>query len=192
MRHTRLWLSGGAVVLSAVLAFFLRDVIYALIITPLAYLWWLFRSVYSLIPQLVLWISLLVGLTMLIMINFAPEGRRTPRPEEKRKKNQGQVEALAVWFARSNRGNYFKWQIANRLGLIARGFWGTPTGSRPLHFDDPEVDRYLEAGLNSSFVDYPPPKNRFQKAAPTPLDLDPLVVVDYLEKQTETARVRHP
>jgi hypothetical protein len=53
------------------------------------------------------------------------------------------------------------------------------------------VERYLEAGLNTSFVDYPSPK-RFQHSAPTPLDLDPQEAIAYLESQMELSRGRHP
>jgi hypothetical protein len=192
MTRSRWLLVACATALSGILAFFLRDVVYAVLIVPAAYLFWVAGLIYSLIPQLYLWILSLIGLAMLVVYNFAPEGGGTRRKEQRRKRGQGQVEALAIWLARTNKGNYFKWQIANRLGLIARGLRVTSEWRSRSLSNNADTEKYLEAGLNTSFIDYPRPTNRFQRPAPTPLDLDPEKVVEYLELQMEMMRGRHP
>ncbi len=201
MTRFRYLLIAGALVASAALAFFLRDVIYGTVIVPLAYLFWLARSYYSAVPQLLLWTLLLVILFVTSAPNFVPELRSQARREGRRRRLQGQIEILAAWMIRARRGTYFKWQIANRLGRIERGFRGMSerrggrarpaaahegAGSR-----DEAVERYLQAGLNTSFADYPRP-GRFQHPVPTPLDLDPQEAIAYLESQMEQSRGRHP
>ncbi len=181
----------GALIVETIIAFLLRDVVYRAIIVPLAYLFWVLRFYYSFIPQLFLWVLLLIALLVLMIWGLVPETRIARRNEEKRRLTHGQVETLAVWMTKAKYGNYFKWQIARRLGRIARGSREmSGQGSRLASAND-AVEKYLDAGLNSSFADYPRPKYPFQRPAPTPLDLDPKKAVEYLESQTELNRGRH-
>jgi hypothetical protein len=91
--------------------------------------------------------------------------------------------------AKARRGNYFKWQVANRLGRIVRRLGDFSGGSVPASPDD-TVEKYLDAGLNYSFVDFPTPRHRLIPAPKTPLDADPQRVVDYLESLMEESSGR--
>lgn len=184
------WLSlTGILVISLVLAFFLRDVVYDALIVPLAYLFYLGKYYYTAIPQLFLWVLLLLLLFVFVAWNFIPEARPSPRKEQIRKPAEGQVAALTLWIYKARKGNYFKWQLANRLGRISRrinelsGQRANPGGEA--------VENYLDAGLNHSFVDFPTSRNRFQPPTATALDLDPKDAVDYLESQMELRSDRH-
>ena len=192
MNRRRLLLMIAMLVAVAVIAFFMRDVIYETIVLPLAYLWWLFKFYYFLLPQLLLWILLLVGLFVIILSNFVPTSRTGRRGESKRRITRGQVEEMARLLARAHKGNYFKWQIANRLGRIARGFREMSDGQSRIDVRNEAVEKYLEAGVITSFVDYPRPANPFQHPAPTILDSNPKDAVDYLESQLESEHGRHP
>ena len=67
----------------------------------------------------------------------------------------GEVETLAGWIARARRGNYFKWQLANRLGRVAQRLEelsGGPAGDLAV---PNAVQAYLSAGIGRSFVDFP-------------------------------------
>jgi hypothetical protein len=194
MIRPRWILLGGALTASAVLTFFLRDVMYQTVVLPLSYLFWVAWVYYSAIPQLFLWIAFLIILLITVISGFVPDGGGNGRTEQKRRSGPGRVETLAIWVRKGRQGNYFKWQIANRLGRLAvelaemsgryaRTQFGEENGA---------VQRYLDAGLNSSFVDYPTPPNRFRRPAPTPLDLNPKEAVDYLESQMEMSRGRRP
>lgn len=183
----RVWLVAGAAIFLLAAAYFLRDAIYQTVIVPLAYLFWMARFYYSVVPQIILWGLLLVILFMIIFSNLIPEFPFTPKPEKKHKPENGQVETLARWIIKSEKGTYFKWQIANRLGRIGLGLRETSERRGRFPSANEAVEKYLEAGVNTSFVDYP---NR--KSAPTPLDVDPKIVVDYLETQLEMSRGRHP
>ncbi|MCL4530696.1 MAG: hypothetical protein M1282_14960 [Chloroflexi bacterium] len=190
--YRRRWLPlAGMVLFLAVLAFFLRDVIYQTIVVPLAYLWWVFQFYYSLVPQLVLWILLLVGVLVIALSNFVPVMRPGRRNESNRRLAHGQVETLARLLSRVGKGNYYKWQVANRLGAIASRLSEMSDGPRRLGVRDEAVEKYLDAGVTTSFVDYPHPSNPFQRSAPTILDLDPSEAVDYLESQWEKNRGSH-
>jgi energy-coupling factor transporter transmembrane protein EcfT len=192
MIRRRWLLLAGILVLSMVVAYFLRDVVYGTIILPLAYLWWLVKYYYSAIPQLFIWAVLLIVIFLTVVWNFLPEARSNQHTQPKRLAAEGQVEALAVWIRRSHKSNYFKWQVANRLGRIARRlaeFSGQPAG---FYSGNKALDQYLDAGINYSFVDFPGPKDRFHRPPPTPLDLDPRETVDHLESQMELRRARHP
>lgn len=179
-------------IFSSILAFLLRDVIYGAVIVPLAYVIWLVGYYYSLLPQLLLWITLLVILLIAGVFEFLPAGRFLHRLESKQKQIQGPVERLAMWFMRSKRGIYFKWQIANRLGRLANQVSDLSDEIGEFDFRDEAVKRYLKAGLTTSFVDYPRPKWPFERPVPTALDLDPKAAVDYLESQVEIKHGRNP
>ncbi len=167
------------------LAFFLRDVVYQMVVVPLAYVIWIVQFYYSSIPQWVLWTVLLTLLFLAVLWSLIPEVTPAVRHEPAHKAPEGQVEALAVWIRKSRAGNYFKWQLANRLARIARGLDESAGLGGRFPSAEVTVERYLDAGLNYSFVDFPSPRNRFQSAPKTPLDADPNQVADYLESQME-------
>jgi hypothetical protein len=178
---------GGA---SLLLAFLLRDVVYQLVIVPLAYLLWLLQLYYALIPQWVLWSLLLVLLFLVVLWNLLPESRPSARTKSRHGQLKGGVEELALWIRKARRGNYFKWQLANRLGKIARRLndMSGPRGRQPSSSE--AVEKYLDAGLNHSFVDFLGPRSPFERPPRTPLDIDPKGVADYLESQMENTSDR--
>lgn len=167
------------------LAFFLRDAVYQLVVVPIAYAIWIVQFYYSSIPQWVLWTVLLSLLFLAVLWSLIPEVGPARRRDMLHAPPEGQVEALAVWIRKSRSGNYFKWQLANRLARIARGLDESAGLGGRFPSANEAVGRYLDAGLNYSFVDFPGPRNRFQPAPKTPLDADPNQVADYLESQME-------
>ncbi|HTP00490.1 MAG TPA: hypothetical protein VMJ64_03890 [Anaerolineales bacterium] len=178
------------VVGSLLLAYLLRDLIFQLIVVPLAYLLWLLQIYYSLIPQWLLWTFLVVGLLLVVLWNLLPEITPSRPRDTKRPQPKGEVEALAAWISNSRRGNYFKWQLANRFGRIARGLDAAsgPVG-RQLSSEE-AVEKYLDAGMNYSFVDFLVPGSRFMRPPRTALDTDIRRVADYLESQMENSSDR--
>ena len=191
MRRLR-WPAVTAILLaSALLGYLLRDVIYELVVVPLAYLLWVLNFYYSALPQWVVWVVVLALLFLAAAWNLIPEPRPAGRKEPTRRRQQGEVEALAVWIGKARQGNYFKWQLANRIARIARRLdeLAGPGERRPAAGAD--VEQYLDAGLNYSFVDFPAARHPFGRARRTPLDLDPRRAADYLESQMESSRERN-
>jgi hypothetical protein len=187
----------GIIVIAALLAFPLRESIDQLILVPLAYLWWLLKLVYLSTDQVVWWfIAVLLALIILgqsLMPDFKLERKRVHFTRHER----GKVETLAQALRRSQKGTYFKWLIANRLGKLAYQILLQREHGKPRSFfaplegegwePAPEVQRYLERGLHGSFADYP--NNRWNYFAPpekTPLDHDVKEVVEFLESNIET------
>ncbi len=190
-------------VIAVILAFFLQDVIRSLVVTPLAYLTWVFKLLLSSIPQLFLWILLLAVLILLIIASLVAwipvqKSRQKASPQ-----SVGPVENLAGWVQKRSQGNYYKWKIANRLGNLASemssrhgDWWRTDRYSQryaPGRSVQESVQRYLDAGLEESFVNYPLPPLPFIRKGATPFDLDVDLVVDFLEDQMEAfSGHKHP
>lgn len=185
-----------ALVVTLVLAFALQDVIRRTLIVPMAYLWWVLRVYYDAFPQLVLWIGLIVLVLLMLFGSLSAGIERKEYTQKETKPVQGPVEALAISMEKAPRGIYFKWQIAHRLGKVARDLLVQrgdrvnakvigPLVGRDWHPSRP-VEEYLDVGLNGSFADYPNPPWPFGRPRPTPLDLDVNQAVEFLEAQMET------
>jgi hypothetical protein len=178
------------VLAAALLAFLLRDVVFRLFVVPMVYLLWVLGLVYRAIPQSVLWIALVtVALLTALSVVLRNVSLSGLRPRQKTRKI-GPVQELAQTINSDARGVYFKWQVARTLAEIALKLQElhSHSASRTLQFDErdplPEVRRYLNAGLGTSFADYPLPR-LFQFPQKTPFDMDLDPVLAYLESQTE-------
>jgi hypothetical protein len=195
MKRPRILLVSAGLVVTVILAFFLQDVIRRAVINPLAYLWWVLKLYIAAVPQIVLWIFLLAVLILIVISNLLKWISIGKTYEKPSRPAQGPVEILAGWVSNSGKGNYFKWMIANRLGKLAREMSGRmQAGVFPAHPEGlgapgqlpPEaVQRYLKAGLDESFVDYPLPPLPFMQRKATPFDLNVDEVVKFLESQME-------
>jgi hypothetical protein len=192
MRNVRLAVVGSVVLVSAILAYLLRDVMYQLVVVPLAYSLWLLEVVYLAIPQLLKWVLLVVLLFLGIIWKLIPDMPASPKPRSPRRSIEGRVESLAIGIHRSRTSNYFKWQVANRLGRLARRISDTRALPEALERGSPSIQGYLAAGLNQSFVDFPTPRARFARRLPTPLDIDPGAIVEYLESRMELSHDGRP
>jgi hypothetical protein len=177
------------------LAFPLRVVVERVIIAPAAYFLWLLGTFYRFIPQEVVWILLLLGMFYVAVASFYAKPWEGDVPGKPLRLHFGPVENLARLVEHKTPGVYFKWQVAR---LIAETVIKVQTvrehsPSRDLKLQSgmpPEVRKYLEAGLNTSFADYPFDGNpllpaRFRKPPNTPFDIDLDAVVTHLESQLE-------
>ncbi len=192
MNWRRVLIAAAAVGLTLILAFPLRDIVYQLLIVPLAYMLWVLGLVYHSFDQGIWWIILIVVVVLVLLRSMLPEREPVRKPASYKKVGRGPVEALAASLRRVEQGIYFKWLIANRLGklahqILAQRSYGKPRSVfEPLAAEDwnpePAIQQYLERGLHGSFADYP--NKRFRFYAPpekTPLDLDVHQVVAFLE-----------
>jgi hypothetical protein len=195
MRSGRVLLIPAGLVVAAILAFLLQDVIRQVVVTPLAYLWWVLNLTFSAIPQLILWIILVAVLILIVissLVSWISIGRK---PAEPARPAQGNVEILAGWVSKAGEGNYYKWMIANRLGKLWNELSGrfgkgdklaTPGEANAAGQPAPEaLLRYLKAGMQESFVDYPLPRRPFMRKETTPFDIDVEEAVEFLESQME-------
>ena len=193
MTRKRVLLLASVLVVALVLAFALQDLVRLALVIPLAYVWWAFELLFGAIPQVVVWSIFVFLIGLLLFTSLTTRTARRRLVQEKSKPRLGNVEMLARSIERSREGIYIKWQVANRLGRLARDFLiqrgdridakiiGPLTG-RDWHPSE-TVRTYLETGLNGSFADYPSARRFFSHPQPTPLDLDVNEAVDFLEGQ---------
>ena len=180
----------GVLLASLFLAFLVRDLARDFLIIPLAYLAWQVGLLYAAVPQLVKWAVAVLVLCIIVIWQLIPDFRPADTTSARRALPPGQVETLALWIHRARSSNYFKWQLANRLGRLAgrlEALAGRRGRQRPRVAS---VEEYLAAGVQHSFVDFPVPRHRFQHRLPTPLDLPPLDAIEYIESQMEIASGR--
>ncbi len=184
----------GAGIVGLLIAFASRQFIYASVIVPLAYLWWLIKLYYHLLPQAVVWILLIAALGFAgihgLLLEI-PIGKVKPL---KAAKVESPLEALAELIHKSQRGNYYKWMIANRLGNIARELLDQREGKQIAQkfsrlagrdWNPPsDVQAYLQSGISGSFADYP--QKVWTKNTPSPLSLEPQKALEYLEVEMES------
>lgn len=186
----------GILVSAAVLAFPLRGIVYQLIVIPLAYVWWVLGLLYQVFSQEVWWICILLVVLFILVKSLLSDVQFASKVIPIVKHERGEVENLAMTIKRSNKGIYFKWLVANRLGRLAYQFLlqrehGKPRSVfAPLTAEgwdsEPEIQQYLEKGLHGSFADFPNSNwNYFSTPKKTALDRDVAEVVEFLESKME-------
>ena len=109
----------GIVVVSLVLAFPLRDAVYQMIIVPAAYVFWMLGLAYRAVPQVLWWAGVSVIVLVILLRGLMPLPRVKKEKSVEADEIMGQVETLSTLLKKTERGNYTKWLIANRLGKIA-------------------------------------------------------------------------
>jgi hypothetical protein len=191
MKFARLSLLMLSIVLAAVLAFAAKDLVYGMVVLPLSYTTWQFGILFRAVPQLVWWTAVVVTVALVLGWQLVPEIRPAATSGVRPPRLVGEVEEVARWLGRSRRSTYFRWQLAHRLGRVSRKL--VEIGGRGSDAGPPSarVEAYIAAGMNSSFVDFPAPRHPLARPRPTPLDVDPGEVVDYLESQSLMNRGNH-
>ena len=201
LRTKRLLILLGALIIAALLAFPLRQMIYDSIVVPVAFIMWSLSLLYRSLPQGVWWAAIVVIVLFMLLFSLIPQPKFRPRSEPKRKPPLGQVEDLAVSLGKAERGIYFKWLVANRLGKLAYQMLLHRESGRPRSIFAPllgadweprkELQTYLETGLHGSFADYPHVNRPFSTPQKTPLDFDVAEAVEFLESQVENRDLPH-
>jgi hypothetical protein len=190
----RLLIAIALVVITILLVFLLRGAIYRLIVVPSAFIAWNLNLWYRSLPQDIWWWIIVVVVLLILSYSLTPQIRLPQRAEAKPDPPQGQVESLALALQKAERGIYFKWVVANRLGKLAYQMLLQREHGRPRSLHAPlagpdwqpsnELQAYLETGLHGSFADFPQVK-RSGAQQKTPLDLDVGEAVEFLEAHME-------
>jgi len=183
-------LFGVLLLAAAVFAYAFAETVRDNLIAPLAYDFWELGQIYRAIPQQIYWVALIVVVLALTLLTINDLTIRSGSPE-KRAVLRGPVESLSRSLEQRNRGIYFKWQIANQLAGLAADILSHQQRllpGRKLRGRDwnppPEVEKYLDAAINTTFADYPVP-GRFGARPVTPFDTDIEPVLDFLEAELE-------
>jgi hypothetical protein len=195
---TRRWLLAiGVVLIAALLAFPLRAVVHQLIVVPLAYLLYLLGLLYLSLPQALWWVVVSLLVLFLLGKSLLIEIKPPKRPAPISQVYRGKVESLAAAVQKSDRGIYFKWLVANRMGKLAHQILALREHGKERSVFAPLVgegwepatglQQYLEKGLHGSFADFPNTGMRyFARPQKTSLDYDVNEVIEFLESQIES------
>jgi len=192
------WLAvAGVVVIAALLAFPLRGIVNELIVVPIAYIFWLLGLLYLSTHQVIWWMAILVVVLFILGKSLLPELKLSRKPVTPARHERGKVESLARSLQKSNKGIYFKWLVANRLGKLTHEILVQRSNGKPRSVfapligeglePTPEMQQYLEKGLHGSFAEFPNTDNRyFAPPSKTSLDHDVAEVIEFLESKTES------
>jgi hypothetical protein len=201
LRTKRLLVLIGALIVAGLLAFPLRQMIYESIVVPAAFIAWNLNLLYRSFPQGVWWAAIFIIVLFMLLFSLIPQPKFRRQREANRKPPVGQVEDLATSLGKAERGIYFKWLIANRLGKLAYQILLHRESGRPRSVFAPlvgmdwepgkELQSYLETGLHGSFADYPQVNRTLGTPQKTPLDLDIVEAVEFLESQVENGKLKH-
>jgi hypothetical protein len=184
--EVRFW---RTVVLAAVplviagIVFAFRESVAAGVVRFVLYMVWSLNVFGRFIPEQALWVGLLIVILYIAVGSFYGKTKKGENSPRRASPAKGPVEAMAEWVGKRHRGVYFKWQIASLLGGIHQAIQEHRPNSETV-FPNENVRAYLDAGINSSYADYPSP-GAFEKPSPTPFDIELEQVVDYLEEQME-------
>ena len=179
-------LSTALLILIAILLYPVRRAVAGAVMSFASYLVWTVNVMGVVIPQQILWAFLLILILYIAVGSFYGKRYREEKSTENQSPVVGAVEAMAGYIEERHRGIYFKWQIAHLLGKIQQTIQQNEsrgTSSRmPLPSD--RVQAFLDAGVNTSYVDYAPDGFSLKNIS-TPFDIELEQVVDYLEEQME-------
>lgn len=190
----RLLIGIGLVLITGLSAYLLRGAIYRLIVVPSAFIAWYLNIWYRSLSQDIWWWIIVIVVLFILSYSLTPQVRLPPRAEAQPDPPQGPVESLALALQKAERGIYFKWVVASRLGKLAYQMLVQREHGRQRALGDPlvgpdwqpaqELQEYLETGLHGSFTDFPQIR-RAGVQQKTPLDLDVTRAVEFLEQQME-------
>lgn len=183
--RTKRWLSVAFAGLLAVFLLIYREQVSGWLAYIFSYLVWSLNFFGRLIPPQGVWIGLLVLIVYFAVGSFYGKRFSVETAGESPTPLKGPVEAMAEWIEEKDRGVYFKWRIAHLLGRVHEA--QLRNTSARISPPPREVEAYLDAGLNHSYMDYPTPGG-FKKYEPTALDADLEAALDYLEEQMEIKR----
>ncbi|MBN2387916.1 MAG: hypothetical protein JXB85_12935 [Anaerolineales bacterium] len=192
MKRRWLWVALPGLAVLVLLANALRGTVGAVIILPLARLFWLVRGYYGSLQQSSYWILLMMAVTMIGLFSFRLFDWGLGPRSGKADPDQGEVQQLAFWIARARHGVYPRWRVARILADLALDILerkGGParhdqllTGSG---WDPPqEIQEYLEAALRLSPAHF----SRYVTSSESVhLDQDIDLVIAYLESLMENS-----
>lgn len=179
-------LSTALLILIAILLYPVRRAVAGAVMSFASYLVWTVNVMGVVIPQQILWAFLLILILYIAVGSFYGKRYREEKIPEDQSPVVGVVEAMAGYIEERHRGIYFKWQIAHLLGKIQQTIQENAsrgTSSR-IPLPSERVQAFLDAGVNTSYVDYAPDGFSLKNIS-TPFDIELEQVVDYLEEQME-------
>lgn len=187
----------GILVLSALLAFPLRKAVYDVVVIPISFIFWLLGVFYHSLPQFLWWIVVVVLIVYIFSKSVFQEVEFPKRRDLPVMQPRGNVEQLAGWITKSEKGVYNRWLVANRLGklafqiLVLRESGRQRSVFEPLDGPDwdapPKLTGYLHSGLQGSFADFPSQGSPFLPHEKMAIDHNVGEAVEFLETKIDSS-----
>ena len=166
---------------------------------PLWYAIWLIRLILYSVHQSLTW-AVLLTVVVYVAIRSLLRPPEPLRPPDAVVRHRGQVRILNRWIQDRGRRLYVKWRLAQRLSKLALEVLAythhlTPGQVRATLQEidaSPEIRSYLKAGLTMILPPRPDGLDRLLhrlrlQTSDSPLDLDPELVVRFLEGQLDAS-----
>jgi hypothetical protein len=188
--------------LTVPLALLFRDFVRDVFLVELLRMFWGARLLYESLPQLPLWVLLLVLLVVIAVRSLIRRPGVARQQVEPEAEPQGQVRVLARWIERASRGEYFRWSLAQHLGGLAWEIMAQREHTTPAQLKErisagnldlpPVVEDYLQPdrlprhSAVTGFVSAIRGRLGMAGSLPAP-DPDLETVVEFLEDQMQIA-----
>ncbi len=149
------------------------------------------------LPRMAIWLFFIGIMLIPAYTSLKERGRPAFRTRLRMKSQLGRIETLASLIRKARMGDYFRERLSRYLGELALETLAyrerlplveiknrLRSGSLDL---PPEIRSYLQAGLLGDYSNYQENKLSFfrSEGQTSPLDLDPIRVVKFLEQQLE-------
>jgi len=166
-----------------------------MLIEPTAYYMWGIKQVVRVIPQSAYWILIIVSLIFIVVYITIKSFFQHETTIESTANKKGAIDQLAEYIHHSENSNYFKWVIANHLANLSLSIMDQQNGNINKEPRDisgmnrnppPQINIYLNAGLNHSFMAYRSKRKIFKKQDVTPFGIELDDVINYLESLLES------
>ena len=134
----------GLIILAAILAFLLKDIVQITVIPVLFYIIWLLRIVYESLPQGFWWVALLLVLLVIAVKSLIRKSDASGTLNSKSSLNKSRLELWIKWLEQADQGGYFKWYLAHKLSLLTL----TVLSSQERYSND-QLDIIIRQGLSN-------------------------------------------
>ncbi len=194
----RRWLIIGAELFGLLgLTWLLRAPVSSFLLGPALYLWWLAGVIYSGLPQGLLWLLFMFIASRFALQTLLRSQNKSEKLPDERTSSRGSVETWARAFHSAADGKYSRWRLARLLADQAIALIAFSGEDEPLNIRSrlasqevempPDISAYFAAGLSG--VPVASRKRKFligsRESYTTPLDLEPEIVINYLESIME-------
>ncbi len=177
-------------IISFLLALFLfllvKDFIRTVILEPLLYVFWFIGVILESIPQGVIWVGFILVMLIITLASFKKGEPQKSQSDQLFYSKSGRVEKLARILNRAQSDRFTKWRLANELKRLTRKLLTPPDEQKKsINYQALELPREITA-----FFEAQQPKKLSiwewfgnREYDETALDLDPEIVIQYLEKR---------
>ena len=179
-----------------VLFFLVDDFVREVLIKPILWLVWFLSLLIRSIPQGIFWVGFILFMLIITLSSLVGREKADFRSKRQSTRKLGNVEKWARLIEFSKTSSYSKWRLSQRLRRLSQKILSPNNDHNPFangvsDLEPPdEIRSYFEAQQPSGYSIL----DRFKPDAASSngdLNLDPEVVIQYLEKSLDGDRFNH-